>query len=98
MAYHLWTNYHMRKFIALAKDRATTMGHIKRSALAESEVRMPNEGRMLELGRLFNPLIKGLVSSKIESRKLSELRNVLLPELMPGEIDVGISEVSRWST
>ena len=74
------------------------MGHIKRPALAESEVRIPNEGRVLELGRLFNPLIKGLVSSKIESRKLSELRNVLLPELMPGEIDVGISEVSRWST
>lgn len=96
--YYLWTNYHMRKFIALAKDRATTMGHIKRSALAESEVRIPNEGRMLELGRLFNPLIKELVSSKIESRKLSELRNALLPELMSGEIDVGISEVSRWST
>lgn len=95
--YYLWINYHMRKFIALAKDRATTMGHIKRSALAESEVRIPNEGRMLELGRLFNPLIKGLVSSKIESRKLSELRNALLPELMSGEIDVGISEVSRWS-
>lgn len=53
---------------------------------------------MLELGRLFNPLIKGLVSSKIESRKLSELRNALLPELMSGEIDVGISEVSRWLT
>ena len=96
--YYLWTNYHMRKFIALAKDRATTMGHIKRSALAESEVRIPNEGRMLELGRLFNPLIKELVSSKIESRKLSELRNALLPELMSGEIGVGISEVSRWST
>lgn len=96
--YYLWTNYHMRKFIALAKDRATTMGHIKRSALAESEVRIPNEGRMLEFGRLFNPLIKELVSSKIESRKLSELRNALLPELMSGEIDVGISEVSRWST
>lgn len=96
--YYLWTNYHMRKFIALAKDCATTMGHIKRSALAESEVRIPNEGRMLELGRLFNPLIKELVSSKIESRKLSELRNALLPELMSGEIGVGISEVSRWST
>ena len=43
-------------------------------------------------------LIKGLVSSKIESRKLSELRNALLPGFMSGEMDVGISEVSRWST
>ena len=92
--YYLWTNYHMRKFIALAKDRATTMGHIKRSALAESEVYIPNASRMLELGRLFDPLIERLVSSKIESKKLSELRDVLLPKLMSGEIDVGMVEIS----
>lgn len=94
--YYLWTNYHMRKFIALAKDRATTMGHIKRSALAESEVYIPDENKMVELGRLFNPLIEEMVSSKIESRKLSKLRDVLLPKLMSGEVDVGMIEVSEW--
>lgn len=90
---YLWTKYHMRKFSALAKDCATTMGHIKRSALAESEVYIPNESRMSELGRLFNPLVEELVSSKIESRKLSELRDALLPKLMSGELDVGMVEV-----
>lgn len=94
--YYLWTNYHMRKFIALAKDRATTMGHIKRSALAESEVYIPGENKMVELGRLFNPLIEEMVSSKIESRKLSKLRDVLLPRLMSGEVDVGMIEVPEW--
>lgn len=94
--YYLWTNYHMRKFIALAKDRATTMGHIKRSALAESEVYIPGENKMVELGRLFNPLIEEMVSSKIESRKLSKLRDVLLPKLMSGEVDVGMIEVPEW--
>lgn len=94
--YYLWTNYHMRKFITLAKDRATTMGHIKRSALAESEVYIPGENKMVELGRLFNPLIEEMVSSKIESRKLSKLRDVLLPRLMSGEVDVGMIEVPEW--
>ena len=94
--YYLWTNYHMRKFIALAKDRATTMGHIKRSALAESEVYIPGENKMVELGRLFNPLIEEMVSSKIESRKLSKLRDALLPKLMSGEVDVGMIEVPEW--
>lgn len=94
--YYLWTNYHMRKFIALAKDRATTMGHIKRSALAESEVCIPGENKMVELGRLFNPLIEEMVSSKIESRKLSKLRDALLPKLMSGEVDVEMIEVPEW--
>lgn len=80
--YYLWTNYHMRKFIALAKDRATTMGHIKRTALAESEVYIPNESRIVELEKLFGPLVKEMVSSKIESRRLEELRDTLLPKLM----------------
>lgn len=86
--YYLWTNYHMRKFIALAKDRATTMGHIKRSALAESEVYIPSESRMNELRELFDPLVKEVISLKIESRELSELRDALLPKLISGGIDV----------
>lgn len=45
--YFMWTKHHMHRFISLAKDRATTMGHIKRSALQESEVRIidPSESR-----------------------------------------------------
>lgn len=47
--YYMWTKQHMRRFIALAKDRATTMGHIKRSALQESEVLIPPADLMVEL-------------------------------------------------
>ena len=43
---------------------------------------------MNELDKLFDPLIKKIISLKIESRILSELRNELLPKLMSGEIDV----------
>lgn len=90
---YLWTNYHMRKFIMLAKDRATTMGHIKRSALAESEVYIPSESRMNELKKKFDPLVKKTVSLKTESRILSELRDELLPKLISGKIDVSNNEV-----
>ena len=91
--YYLWTKYHMRKFIALAKDRATTMGHIKRSALAESQVYIPSERRMNELENLFDPLVKKMISHKIESRVLTELRDGLLPRLMSGEVDANGIEV-----
>ena len=35
--YYSWTQYHLQKFISIAKDMATTMGHIKREELKKSE-------------------------------------------------------------
>ena len=34
--YYLWTAHHLARFIAIAADKATTMGHIKREELAKS--------------------------------------------------------------
>ena len=49
LLYYMWTKQLMRRFIALAKDRATTMDHIKRSVLQESEVTIPLTDVMTEL-------------------------------------------------
>ena len=95
--YYLWTNYHMRKFVALAKDRATTMGHIKRAALAESKVFIPDAGRMGELKALFESLVSQVVAAKVESRKLAELRDILLPKLISGEIDASKVEIESFT-
>ena len=86
--YYLWTKHHMDRFIMLAKDRATTMGHIKRSALAESEVLIPPVEQLEVLTRRMQPIVDELVVNKIQSRNLAGLRDVLLPKLMSGEIDV----------
>lgn len=86
--YYLWTKHHMDRFIMLAKDRATTMGHIKRSALAESKVLIPPVEQLEVLTRRMQPIVDELVVNKIQSRNLAGLRDVLLPKLMSGEIDV----------
>ena len=86
--YYMWTKHHMRKFISMAKDRATTMGHIKRSALAEAEVLIPAPEVLEKLTLQMQPIVNQMVSLKIETRKLGELRDNLLPKLMSGEIDV----------
>lgn len=49
LLYYMWTKQLMRRFIALAKDRATTMDHIKLSVLQESEVTIPPTDVMTEL-------------------------------------------------
>lgn len=86
--YYMWTKKHMRRFIMLAKDRATTMGHIKRSALQESKVLIPPAGVMAELSAVMQPIVNEMIGMKVQSRKLGELRDVLLPKLMSGEVDV----------
>ena len=83
----------MKRFIALAKDRATTMGHIKRSALQDSEVLVPPTGTLGKLTEQLQPIVDQMVELKVQSRKLGELRDALLPKLMSGEIDVSKIEL-----
>lgn len=91
--YYSWTKCHMRHFVSMAKDRATTMGHIKRSALQDSEVFIPRHDEMQILTTRMQPLVNELINLKVESRKLAEYRDALLPRLMSGEIDVSRIEL-----
>lgn len=86
--YYLWTAHHLARFIAIAADKATTMGHIKREELAKAEVLIPCEEDYTSLNSIMQPIFELIISNRIESRKLAALRDELLPKLMSGEIDV----------
>ena len=90
--YFAWTNYHLQKFIAIAADMATTMGHIKREELAKAEVLIPSQSDYERIGGVLAPLYDLVIANRIENRKLASLRDELLPQLMSGQLDV--SEVS----
>ena len=90
--YYFWTAHHLERFTAIAADKATTMGHIKRGELAKAEVLIPSDEDYKEISSLMNPIFNIIVANRIEARKLAELRDGLLRKLMSGEID--ISEVS----
>lgn len=96
--YYMWTKYHLRKFIAMAKDRATTMGHIKRSALADSKVLIPERPILEELTESMQPIVDQVILNKVENRKLGSLRDVLLPKLMSGEIDVSKVDLTQLNS
>lgn len=89
--YYAWTKHHLDRFIAVAADKATTMGHIKRDELAKAEVLIPNEADYERIGALLKPIYDLIIANRIENKKLAETRDTLLPKLMNGEID--ISEV-----
>lgn len=86
--YYLWTAHHLAHFIAIAADKATTMGHIKREELAKAEVLIPCEEDYTSFNSIMQPIFELIISNRIESRKLAALRDELLPKLMTGEIDV----------
>ncbi|WP_101549073.1 restriction endonuclease subunit S [Anaerotruncus massiliensis (ex Togo et al. 2019)] len=86
--YYAWTCHHLARFITMAADKATTMGHIKREALENAEVIIPDGDSYRQLGGLLTPLYEQIINNRVESRKLSLLRDALLPRLMSGELSV----------
>lgn len=86
--YYYWTKHHLQEFIHIAKDKAVTMGHIKRGHLEEALVAIPDNDSMEKAHELFEPILSKMISLRLESSRLSTLRDTLLPRLMSGEIEV----------
>lgn len=86
--YYYWTKHHLQEFIHIAKDKAVTMGHIKRGHLEEALVAIPDNHSMEKAHELFDPILGKMISLRLESSRLSLLRDTLLPRLMSGEIEI----------
>ena len=83
-----WTKHHLDNFIHIAKDKAVTMGHIKRGELDKAKVVVPDETNMATIDLMMKPLHNQIISNMKESRRLASLRDTLLPRLMSGELKV----------
>ena len=86
--YYYWTKHHLQEFIHIAKDKAVTMGHIKRGHLEEAMVAIPDNVSMEKAHELFEPILSKMISLRLESSRLSLLRDTLLPRLMSGELEI----------
>jgi len=86
--YYAWTNYYLQYFIAVAADKATTMGHIKRGELSKAQILIPTIEDYKRIGNILEPIYNIIISNRLENRQLANIRDTLLPKLMSGEIDV----------
>lgn len=85
--YYLWTRYYLNQFIAIAKDKATTMGHIKRENINNAKICYPVDSKLTDLfSRNFSPLIMQIIEVGIENNVLKQSRDALLPKLLSGEL------------
>ena len=92
--YFYWIKFHLNKFQQIASDKATTMGHIKRHHLSESKIITPDSNILRILTTYIAPFFEKVISNALESRKLSQLRDTLLPKLISGELRV--KDVERF--
>lgn len=83
-----WLLYHLDSFIAIANDKATTMGHIKREHLEKAKVLTPSQENYQKIHNLLNPIFELSLNLEIENKRLAQIRDTLLPKLMSGEIGV----------
>ncbi len=86
--YLFWTKHHLVKFQQIAKDKAVTMGHIKRGHLSESLCVIPPKELRDKMDEVLMPLINQGLNLRLQSNQLAALRDTLLPKLLSGEIDL----------
>jgi type I restriction enzyme S subunit len=91
--YYLWTLNYLDKFRAIAEDKATTMGHIKRKHLSEAMVLIPKFSDMNYMSNIMNPVIDKITELNSQNSCIRLIRDALLPKLMSGEVRVPIEEV-----
>ncbi len=81
----------LAEFKAIAADKATTMGHIQRHHLDEN-VLIPTSSRLSAANDTMVALWDRALLAERENRKLAEVRDALLPQLMLGRIWVKDAE------
>lgn len=90
--YYQWVKFHLPEFQQIAQGKATTMGHIQRHHLSASLVMVPPHETLEKMSRLMAPLLDQIIINGVEIRKLSEIRDSLLPKIMSGKIRLPCKE------
>ena len=81
--------YHFVKAKNLASMNAgSAVPSMTTDILNAMEVVIPSTSALAEFESLVDPMYRAMQENNIQSSKLSELRDALLPKLMSGEIDV----------
>lgn len=87
-----WVNEHLPEFQAIAADKATTMGHIRRFHLSDAKVVVPDDRLWVVMNAVQQPMLDQIIHNRIESRTLARLRDTLLGPLLSGEITIKTAE------
>ncbi len=86
--YYEWLLYYLPNFIEIARDKATTMGHIQRHHISESLVAVPDSNTLEIMNNVLKLIIDRIINLKVENDTLTKTRDLFLPSLISGKIRV----------
>lgn len=93
-----WVRHHLPEFQAIARDKATTMGHIRRRDLDEATVIVPPPDELEAIDHRIAPLDRLRAGLASESQRLTDARDALLPKLVSGKLRVQDTEAAIEET
>ena len=87
---YLFSTLYADKFFAfmVAGSKGTKMPRGDKQQIMTYPVVLPSEEELAGFNTIASPLLEQIYSNRAENKRLSILRNTLLPKLMSGEIDV----------
>lgn len=85
-----WLKQNMNK--VLEKANGSTFLEISKTNFKQIEAFVPDKDTLEEFDRQAKGLFEMIVSNEIQSQKLKQTRDALLPKLLSGEIDVSEAE------
>jgi type I restriction enzyme S subunit len=86
--YYFWTLEHLKHFRAIAKSKATTMGHIQRKHLSEALCCIPTKEQLNEIDVIMRPILDKTIQNSLQIQTLTKTRDRLLPKLMSGQLRI----------
>ena len=72
---------------------ATTVIHIGKKDFDAFEIILPDEATLDSFDSITAPMIEQIVNNRLQNKRLTVLRDTLLPKLMSGELDVSNIEL-----
>ena len=87
---YLFSTLYADKFFAfmVAGSKGTKMPRGDKQQIMTYPVVLPSEEELARFNTIASPLLEQIYSNRAENKRLSILRDTLLPKLMSGEIDV----------
>ena len=87
---YLFSTLYADKFFAfmVARSKGTKMPRGDKQQIMTYPVVLPSEEELAGFNTIASPLLEQIYSNRAENKRLSILRDTLLPKLMSGEIDV----------
>lgn len=75
------------------KALGSVQKYVNTGEINSIEIKVPSSEKMEEIASILDPIFSQMESNILENESLNELRDILLPKLMSGEIDVSDIEL-----